>query len=93
MVTLNETKLHIRVDGNEEDELIQSYILAATAAAADYLNVEAIPEPIPAPVRAAVLLQVGALYANREALSSSRSGFAANPLYGRLLDPYRVLGA
>ncbi|WP_241300957.1 head-tail connector protein [Burkholderia cenocepacia] len=95
MVTLKEAKIHLRVemDMDDEDELIQLYITAATAAAADYLNLAELPEQVPAPVRAAVLLQVGAFYSNRESVTADAAKYAENPLYTRLLDPYRSMTA
>jgi hypothetical protein len=38
MLTLTETKVHLRVDGTAEDASIQAMIDAATAATGDYLN-------------------------------------------------------
>lgn len=89
MVTLTETKLHLRVDENDEDAAIQSMIDAAQAAALDYLNLEVLPSA--APVHAAVLMLVGSLYMNRE--SQSDRPIIENRLYTRLLDPYRVMEA
>jgi uncharacterized phiE125 gp8 family phage protein len=45
---------------------------------------------VPAPLKAAVLLMVGDLYANREAVSADVS-FADNPTVTRLLWPYRMM--
>ena len=92
MITLDQAKEHIRVIGDHEDASIQTMIDAATAAALDYLNLDGFDSSgMPAPVQAAILLQVGDLYANRE-----RQGDAIyyqNRTYERLLNPYRVLGA
>lgn len=90
MTTLQQAKDHLRVDGDDEDELIQSMIDAATTAALDYLNLEAMPDPVPAPIDAAILLQVGDLYANRERQADRE--YFANETYERLLAPYRVMG-
>ncbi|MFV0284457.1 MAG: head-tail connector protein [Castellaniella sp.] len=90
MTTLQQAKDHLRVDGDDEDELIQRMIDAATTAALDYLNLEAMPDPVPAPIDAAILLQVGDLYANRERQADSQ--YFANETYERLLAPYRVMG-
>lgn len=40
MLTLEETKLHLRVDHDHEDGLIFALTEAASAASADYLNVD-----------------------------------------------------
>ncbi|MFT4174081.1 MAG: head-tail connector protein [Rhodocyclaceae bacterium] len=86
MVTLEEAKLHLHVDDDGEDDGILQMIEAATAAVADYLGSE-IPDPMPAPVRAAVLLQIGDLFANRE--RQGEASYYQNRTYERLLNPYR----
>ena len=93
IVTLAEAKLHLRVDGAEEDTLIQSYIDAAESAAAQYLN-RALYETsvgtdttglvMTKDVKVAVLLQVGALYADREDMTEMPTGSRV------LLNPYRI---
>lgn len=89
MVDVTQAKQHLRVDIDDDDTLIQHYIDAATAAAADYLNWETIPDPMPAPVSAAILLAVGDLYENREGKTESR--LIDNLTYLRLLNPYRLM--
>jgi uncharacterized phage protein (predicted DNA packaging) len=89
MIALEDVKLHLRVDHDDEDDYITGLIAAATAAALDYLNVESL-EAMPTPVEAAILLQVGDLYANRE--RQAERPYHGNPTYERLLNPYRVMG-
>ena len=89
MPTLAETKLHLRVDHATEDTLIASLIDAAEQSVLDYLDVPELPDS-PA-VMAAVLLLVGALYENREALIDRP--MADNQLFTRLLNPYRKWAA
>ena len=71
MLTLTETKLHLRVDHNDEDALIEALMTTATAACADYLNMDAADRvvAVPAPVKSAALLMVAGLYENREDVS------------------------
>ena len=90
MLTLPETKLHLRVDHNDEDALIAALMATATAACADYLNMEAadLVVAVPEPIKSAALLLVGDLYANREALVERP--LSKNPTFERLLAPYRV---
>ena len=90
MLTLTETKLHLRVDHDDEDVLIQALMTTATAACADYLNMEAadLVVAVPAPVKSAALLLVGDLYLNRE--SQGGQAYHHNPTFERLLNPYRV---
>lgn len=88
-IDLYTAKLHVRVDGDDEDELIETMINAAEATALNYLNLETLPEA--PPVQAAVLMMIGALYANREA--QSEKPLVENQLFTRLLDPYRLMVA
>ena len=90
MLTLAETKLHLRVDHNDEDALIGALMATATAACADYLNMEAadLVVAVPAPVKSAALLLVGDLYSSREAVGERQ--FYKNPTFENLLNPYRV---
>ena len=90
MLTLAETKLHLRVDHDDEDALIAALMATATAACADYLNMEAadLVVAVPAPVKSAALLLVGALYEQRE--SQGDRQFYKNPTFENLLNPYRV---
>ena len=93
IVTLAEAKLHLRVDGADEDALIQTYLDAAEAAAQQYLN-RALYETsagtdttglvMTKDVKVAVLLQVGAFYADREDMSEMPTGSRV------LLNPYRI---
>ena len=102
LVTLLQAKLHLRVDGTHEDSLIQLFIDAAEQSTADYLErgVYADADALAAPgadpngivvnpaIVAAVLLQVGHLYANREAVTP---GSASELPLGvkHLLQPHR----
>ena len=90
MLTLPETKLHLRVDHDEEDALISALMATATAACADYLNMEAadLVVAVPAPIKSAALLLVGSLYEQRE--SQGDRQFYKNPTFENLLNPYRV---
>ena len=90
MLTLAETKLHLRVDHNDEDALIAALMATATAACADYLNMEAadLVVAVPAPIKSAALLLVGALYEQRE--SQGDRPYNKNPAFEALLNPYRV---
>ena len=90
MLTLPETKLHLRVDHNDEDALIGALMTTATAACADFLNMEAadLVVAVPAPIKSAALLLVGALYEQRE--SQGDRPYNRNPTFEALLNPYRV---
>ena len=90
MLTLAETKLHLRVDHDDEDVLIEAMIDTATAACADYLNMPAadLVVAVPAPVKSAALLLVGNLYENRESMGDRP--YSKNPTFEALLNPYRA---
>lgn len=87
MPTLAETKLHLRVDGEDEDSYIAGLINAAEMAVTDYLDLDPPELPDSPAVLAAVLLLVGALYENREALTDRP--MSESPVFVRLLAPYR----
>ena len=90
MLTLAETKLHLRVDHSDEDALITALMDTATAACADYLNMEAadLVVAVPAPIKSAALLLIGTLYEQRE--SVGERPYNRNPTFEALLNPYRV---
>ena len=90
MLTLQETKLHLRVDHSDEDALIEALMATATAACADFLNMPAadLVVAVPAPVKSAALLLVGNLYENRESMGDRP--YSKNPTFEALLNPYRA---
>lgn len=87
-VTLDEAKLHMRVDHDDEDEYIAGLILAAETHIGMYLG-DDLPDPMPAPVKAAVLLLVGDLYENRERQGDRT--LTEGTAYALLLAPYRSM--
>ena len=90
MIYLQQAKDHLRITHDDEDAAIQAMIDAASAAALDYLNLDGFDSNgAPAPVQAAILLQVGDLYENRE--RQGDKAFYRNQTYERLLNPYRVM--
>ena len=90
LLTLDEAKLHCRIDHDDEDSLLGALIATATTAVADYMNMDAddIDDTAPAPVKSAALLLVGTLYEQRE--SQGDRQFYKNPTFENLLNPYRV---
>ena len=101
LITLEAAKLHLRVDHDNEDMLIQLFIDAAEQSTADYLERSIYPDApslanandvsgivVNAALMAVVLLQLGNLYANREAITNAAA--AELPLGVRhMLQPYR----
>ena len=106
LIDLDTAKQHLRVDHGEENDLIELYLGAAEKAAADFLNrnvyatqaeleeaqepAEAQPMVANAPIRAAVLLILGHLYANRENTVVGAAAHALPMGAHSLLFPYRV---
>lgn len=90
MLTLQETKLHLRVDHDDEDTLIAALIDTAHAACANHLNMPAadLVVAVPAPIKSAALLMVGSLYNDRE--SQGDRPYNKNPTFEMLLQPYKV---
>lgn len=88
-VSLDEMKLHCRVDHGDEDASMGAYLDAATESVRQYLNAE---EPLdiyaPAPVKSAILLMAAGLYAQREDVGDRQ--LYMNDTYYRLLAPYRT---
>jgi uncharacterized phage protein (predicted DNA packaging) len=98
MLDLDRVKLHLRVDGDEEDVVIQGYVDAAKVHVAlhcDRVLVEGDPVlpdemGLTADVEQAILLLVGHWYANREAVVVGTIA-AALPLAVERLLWYRKL--
>ena len=65
VLTVDEVKQHLRIEYDEEDELIEKLILQAQAAAEDFCRVS-FEEDVPEPVRLACLLFVSYHYENRD---------------------------
>ena len=90
LLTLDEAKLHCRIDHNDEDSLLGALIETATASISEYLNTETpVDSTAPAPVKSAALLLVAGLYANREDVSDRQ--LYTSETYYRLLQPYRSM--
>jgi len=91
MLTLDQTKLHLRIDHSVEDDLIQTLIDAATAAVGNHLDNPAIvlDTTAPAPLKSAALMLVADPYENRT--SQVERPLHANETFDRLLQPYRVM--
>lgn len=96
VLTLEEIKAHLRVDGDDEDQQLLTMASAAEDYASQYLgrsipwqNAEGEEASVPPSVRAAILLVIGDLYENREdhviGASVARTGAV-----DRLLHFYRV---
>lgn len=87
-VTLEEAKLHMRIDHDEEDGYIMGLVAAAETHVANFLG-DGLPDPMPAPIKAAVLLLVGDLYEHRERQGDRT--LTEGTAYSMLLAPYRSM--
>lgn len=95
IVSTSEAKTHLRVDGTAEDTYIGQLVDAAESYVSEYLNRELSPwtydSPAtnpPASVKQAVLLVIGDLYANREAVGDKT--YNVNPTVQNLLHFHRL---
>ena len=87
IVTVDEVKVHLRIQHDEEDGYIDSLIAQAQAAAEDYCLVQ-FSDPAPEPVRLAVLLMVSHFYENRD--NPDRQVYLTMRMaFQNLLYPYR----
>ena len=87
ILTIEEVKAHLRIQHDEEDELIEGFIAQAQAVAEDYCRVQ-FEGTAPEPVRLAVLLMVSHYYENRD--NPDRQVYMTMRIaFENLLYPYR----
>jgi uncharacterized phage protein (predicted DNA packaging) len=89
-VHLEVAKRHLRLDSDDEDELIQAYLQAATAYTEAVLGCSLDkdwPAGAKAAIHTAILLMLASLYENREAYAAQPD--FAQRAYMALLMPYR----
>lgn len=74
MITLELAKQQLRLDetDNSEDDLIQLYIDAATDAAALYIGIESLPDPMPSSIEVGILMFIGTLYSARQDVTETQ---------------------
>jgi len=90
LLTLEEARLHLRVDGEDEDTLIQAYVDAAALSVVNYCDLKLVPQGAEPIFKAAALLMLGDLYASREATITGTI-VAVNPTVAALLGAYRII--
>ena len=87
ILTVEEVKIHLRIQHDEEDEYIESLIAQAQGAAEEYCRTE-FRSAAPEPVRLAVLLMVSHYYENRD--NPDRQVYLAmRTAFENLLYPHR----
>lgn len=84
-VTLEEAKAHLRIEDDAEDALLSAYIDATEGYLAS-IGVDMTGEPLPAPLKAAVLLHTAGLYESRGA-----GLVPQDKTWERLIAPYRTV--
>lgn len=90
LLSLDEAKAHLRVDSNDEDELIQLYTDAAVQACLTYCDLKLVPVGAEPSFKAAALLNLGDLYNSREAVVIGTIS-SMNPTAENLLRPFRTI--
>ena len=90
LIPLDLAKAHLRVDHDEEDTLIQSYIEFAEDYVTRYCDRTEPWAELPGAVQAAALLIIGDLYENREAQSAGVQMYV-NRTVEKLLNTYTRL--
>ena len=90
MFELDEVKAYLRIDGDEENNLVTSLILMATELVEDILRRKLTEfETIPETVRQAVLLTVATFYENRQGGKDGLNTAELIDLIRRLTFAYR----
>ena len=88
ILTVDEVKVHLRIDNDEEDEYIETLIRQSQAAAENYCRVAFEDDAAPEPVRLAVMLMVSHYYENRD--NPDRAVYGTMRIsFENLLYPYR----
>ena len=82
MITLEEIKEYLRIDGEEEDALLAGLLLAAKEHCENYLQAR-LPRKVPTPVKQAMLILAGHFY-------EQRAGEDIPKVVYVLLSPYRA---
>lgn len=92
MITLQEAKEFLRIDGDDEENLIASLIVSAQELTEDILRRPLVElEPLPETIRQAMLIVVATLYEERQ-VSKDKSGIdiaETIELVKRMLFAYR----
>lgn len=104
MLSLDLVKSHCRIDSNDEDEVLQSYIEAALGHIESQLGRKLYDDNVPdsdltgivinAPIRHAALMLIAHWYENRESVVVGNFGSKEIEIgTWRLIQPYRIMGA
>ena len=89
IVSLEEAKQHLRVEHEEDDDILTTYLQQAQAAAEDYCR-ETFEDEAAEPVRLAVLLMASHFYEHRDS-SDSNAYATMMEAFHALLYPHRKI--
>ena len=88
IVSVDELKMHLRIQHEEEDSLLESLIMQAQAVAENHCR-ESFENDAPEPVRLAVILMASYFYENRDV--SDKPGYSTMyDAFRALISPYEV---
>ena len=88
IVSVDELKIHLRIQHNEEDSLLESLIMQAQAVAENHCR-ESFENDAPEPVRLAVILMASYFYENRDV--SDKTGYTTMyAAFRALISPHEV---
>ncbi|WP_108398783.1 head-tail connector protein [Devosia submarina] len=87
LYSIEEVKQHLRVEGSDDDELIEAMMDAAEQQVLQYCNISLVPYGKEATFKVAALMAITAMYDNR-----AGEGEISLPASSRnLINPYRWL--
>lgn len=89
-VSLEKFKKHLRVDYDDEDEIIQAYLDASRAWALTYVRRTIVPTGAEFEFDAAIMLHAASMYENRES-DITGTIHTEIPTATRLINPYRLM--
>lgn len=90
LLTIDEAKAHLHVEDDDQDDLIELYADAAVQSCLTYCNQKLVPVGAEPSFKAAALLNLGGLYAQRESVVAGGS-YSVNPAAAALLNPFRIM--
>jgi len=91
ILTLQEIKDHLKIDGHDQDAEIKRLYAAAEDYVLRYIELSQFVNPVPASLKQAILIMIGDLNENREAAVVGATRTDNKTIY-RLLDMHRTPG-
>lgn len=92
-ITVEQIKQHLYIDFEADDAVLEEMINTAEAIIEKYLNVNltelVVNDELPYPIKQAIKIMVGNLYANRESVAFNAIPYKIPFSYEYLLQPYK----